>query len=302
MPVLVTCKFNGDWIQSNWEKMDTLHNLIWPKFELIWAFMPVLITCKFDKYLIKGDWEKLETSFSFTSQGHIIPKWLVRSGWNSNQSKILCLSLLPVRLMKIEFIVTEKKWRHHFLHYKSMGKNVHAQGRLTQKWIIRSGPILNSFELLCLSSLAASLTKIQSKVTEKSWRHLFFHCSRACNSKMTGQIQTEFELVRDLPVLVTCKFDDVWIHSNWEKMETPFSPFKVSGNAQGQISLQWKVRSNPNLNSSEILCLSLWPASLTKIWLKVSEKMQRHRFYHYMSMGAFCCHGNHSFDPICCKA
>ena len=57
------------------------------------------------------------------------------------------------------------------------------------KWIIRSGPNSNSFELLCLSSLPASLTKIQSKVTEKSWRDHFFHRSRACNSKMTGQIQ-----------------------------------------------------------------------------------------------------------------
>ena len=86
--------------------------------------------------------------------------------------------------MMIEFIVTEKKWRHHFLHYKSMGKNFHTQGRITAKWKIRSGPNSNLFELLRLSSLPASLTKIQSKVTEKSGRHhFFFHCSRACNSK-----------------------------------------------------------------------------------------------------------------------
>ena len=175
--------------------------------------MHVLVNCKFDKYLIKGDWKELSTSFSFTAQGHVTPKWLVRSSQNSNSSKILCLSLLPVRLMKIEFIVNEKKWRHNFLHYKSMGKNFHTQGRITQKWMIQSGQILNSFQLLCLSSLPASLTKIQSKFTEKSWRHHFFHRSRACNSKMTGQIWPEFELLQDFkPVLVTC-YDD-WIHSN----------------------------------------------------------------------------------------
>ena len=38
-----------------------------------------------------------------------------------------------------------------------------------------------------------------------------------------------------MPVLVACKFDEDWIHSNWEKMETPFPSFKVNGNAQGQL-------------------------------------------------------------------
>ena len=118
-----------------------------------------------------------------------------------------------------------------------MGKKICAQGRITRKWIIQSSPNSNSFQLLCLSSLSASLTKIQSKVTEKSWRHHFFHRSRACNSKMTGQIWPKFELVWDfMPVLISCKSDEDWIHSNWEKMATPFSPFKVNGNAQGWIT------------------------------------------------------------------
>ena len=34
---------------------------------------------------------------------------------------------------------------------------------------------------------------------------------------------------------------------------------------------------------------------------KTTEKRWRHRFPHYKSMGAFCCHGNQSFDPICPK-
>ena len=131
----------------------------------------------------------------------------------------------------------ELKSGHHFLHYKSMGETFCSQGRITPNWMIRSGPNSNLFEFLCLSSLPASLTKIQSKVTEKSWRHNFFHRSKACNSKMTGQIQRKFELVQDfMPVLVTCKFDEDWIHSNWEKMKTSFSPFKVNGNAQGRIT------------------------------------------------------------------
>ena len=34
---------------------------------------------------------------------------------------------------------------------------------------------------------------------------------------------------------------------------------------------------------------------------KPTEKRWRHRFPHYKSMGAFCCHGNPSFNPICPK-
>ena len=149
MPVLVTWKADEDWIHSNWEKVETsfsplsmgeknphsranntkVNNPIRPNFKLIRVFMPVVVTCKSDKDLIKGDWEKLETSFFFTTQGQVTPKWLVRYGWNLNASK-------------------------------------------------------------------------------------------------------DF-----MPVPVTYKFDDNQIHSNWEKMETPFFPFKFNGNAQGRITL-----------------------------------------------------------------
>ena len=61
------------------------------------------------------------------------------------------------------------------------------------------------------------------------------------------------------------------------------------------------VRSGGNSNSSEILCMSSFPASIKKIRSKTTEKRWRHRFSHYKSMGAFCCHGNQSFDLICPK-
>ena len=61
------------------------------------------------------------------------------------------------------------------------------------------------------------------------------------------------------------------------------------------------VRSGQNSNLFEILCMSLLPASIKRIGLKTTEKRCRHRFPHYKSMGAFCCHRNQSFDPICPK-
>ena len=47
--------------------------------------------------------------------------------------------------------------------------------------------------------------------------------------------------------------------------------------------------------------MSSLPASIKRIRQKTTEKRWRHHFPHYKSMGAFCCHGNHSFDPICPK-
>ena len=40
---------------------------------------------------------------------------------------------------------------------------------------------------------------------------------------------------------------------------------------------------------------------IKRIRSKITEKRWRHHFPHCKSMAAFCCHGNHSFDPICLK-
>ena len=80
--------------------------------------------------------------------------------------------------------------------------------------------------------------------------------------------------------------------------------YKSMGNfldAQGQLTPQSVVRSGRNSNSSEILCMCSLPASIKRIESKTTEKRWRHHFPHYKSMGAFCCHGNQSFEPICPK-
>ena len=104
--------------------------------------------------------------------------------------------------MKIEFIVSEKKWRHHFLQYKSMGKKFCIQERITPKWIIWSGPNLNSIMFL----------------------------------------QPKFELVQDfLTVLATCEFDEDWIHSTEKRWRHHF-PHSKNGNTQERITPYWKIR------------------------------------------------------------
>ena len=104
-----------------------------------------------------------------------------------------------------------------------------------------------------------------------------------------------------MPVLLSSNFDDDSIKNERASMETPFFHYKSMGNfldVQGQLTPQSVVRSSQNSNSSEILCMSSLPANRKRIRSKTTEKRWRHRFPHYNSMGAFCCHGNQSFDPI----
>ena len=100
---------------------------------------------------------------SRTSNSEVTPKWIVRSGRNLNSSKVLWLSWLPARLMKIRSKV-KQLLSGHFLHYKSMGIFFATKGRVTPKWIVRSGQKSKLSEILWMSSLPASLTKLRSKM------------------------------------------------------------------------------------------------------------------------------------------
>ena len=120
-----------------------------------------------------------------------------------------------------------------------------------------------------------------------------------------GNQRHEIKRIRAfMPVLVTSSFDDDLIKNEWASMQTPFSHYKSMGNfldIQGQLTPKSLVRSDRNSNLSEILCMSSLPASIKRTGSKTTKKRWRHHFHHYKSTGAFCCHGNHSFDPICPK-
>ena len=82
---------------------------IWPKFELIQAFMHVLVTCKNE--VIDSQMKELECSQDFShyksmgifpdAQGQLTPQSLVRSGRISNSSEMLWMFLLPASMKKI---------------------------------------------------------------------------------------------------------------------------------------------------------------------------------------------------------
>ena len=86
--------------------------------------------------------------------------------------------------------------------------------KVTPKWVVWTGPKSNSFKLLCLSWLPATLMMIRSKMNELAWRQHFpiislwecFRHSRAANSVVSGPIWPKFELVQDFMLVVTCKY------------------------------------------------------------------------------------------------
>ena len=94
------------------------------------------------------------------------------------------------------------------------------------------------------------------------------------------------------------------IHTKMKELEwsQDFSHYKSMGifqNAQGQLTPQSLVESGPNSKLSEILWLSLLPASMKKIRSKMKALEWTQHFPHYNPMGAIRCHDGHqSSDPI----
>ena len=98
---------------------------------------------------------------------------MVGSGRISNSSKLSCILSLPANMKRIRSRTAEKKWRHHFSHYKPMGIFSDVQGRLTPQPVVRADRNSNTSELSCVSSLPASMKRIKRQTAEKKWRHRF---------------------------------------------------------------------------------------------------------------------------------
>ena len=80
-----------------------------------------------------------------------------------------------------------------------------------------------------------------------------------------------------------------------------FSHYKSMGifpDAQGQLTLQSLVQSSRISNLSEMLRMFLLPASMKKIRSKMKAIECSQHFPHYNPMGAICCHGHQSSNPI----
>ena len=88
------------------------------------------------------------------------------------------------------------------------------------------------------------------------------------------------------------------VEKKWRHRFSHYKPMEIFSDVQGQLTLQSVVQSGRNSNLSELSCMLSLPASMKRIGRKTAEKKWRHRFLHYNPMGAFCCRGNQSPDPI----
>ena len=129
--------------------------------------MNVLVTCKYEEDLIKNRGTRVCTTlyvYFSDAQGQITLKSVVLSGRNLNSSKLSCMSSLPAKMRVTESKMKELQCSQDYSHYKSMGIFPDAQGQLTPQSLVRSGQISNSFEMLWMFLLPASMKKIRSKM------------------------------------------------------------------------------------------------------------------------------------------
>ena len=100
--------------------------------------------------------------------------------------------------------------------------------------------------------------------------------------------------------LVICKYEEDSFKNEGTRVVTTFLPLKVYGDftdAQGQLTHKYLVGSCCMSNPFKTLRLFSLPARI-KIQSKMKKLEWSQGFPNYNPMGAICCHGNKSSDPI----
>ena len=87
----------------------------------------------------------------------------------------------------------------------------------------------------------------------------------------------------------------------WSQYFSQYMSMRIFPDAQGQLTHKSLVRLRRISNPFEILWLSLLSARIKKKKSKMKELEWSQDFPHYNPMGAICCHGNQSSDPILTK-
>ena len=140
------------------------------------------------------------------------------------------------------------------------------------------------------------------KSREKVETPFFFHHNTICYHGNQWLNLPEFQTYpRSHYVIIPASMKRIQSRTAEKKWRHRFSHYKPMGIfsvVQGHLTLQSVVRAGRNSNSSELSRMSSLPASMKRIGWKTGEKKWRNLFLHYSPMGAFCCHGNQSSDPI----
>ena len=111
-----------------------------PKFKLVRALMHVIIACKYEKDQMKNTEPRKseDTIFPIITLSNI-----ETNGWiwpNFKHIQALMYVIITCKYEKDPIEKTaQKKWRHHFSHYKPMDIFIDGQGQLTPQWVVQSG-------------------------------------------------------------------------------------------------------------------------------------------------------------------
>ena len=148
------------------------------------------------------------------------------------------MSSFPASIKRIWSKTTEKRWRHHFPHYKSMvAFGCHGNQSfdpIYPKTLCSLSPTPMILHIKFDWDWPTGFRNIQVQKCE------IFVTQEQVTPKMSGLIRPKIKLDRAfVPVLVTSNFADDSIKNERACMETSFSHYKSLGNildAQGQLT------------------------------------------------------------------
>ena len=133
---------------------------------------------------------------------------------------------LPANMKRIRSRTAEKKWRHHFSHYKPLDFFFRCS-RASNSAV--GGPIRPKFELvqaLMHVIVTCKYEKEQMKNSREKVETLFFAIKTlSVTMETSGWIWPNFKLIQALMyVIISCKYEKDLIKNSREKVETSFFP------------------------------------------------------------------------------
>ena len=101
------------------------------------------------------------------AQGQRTPQSVVKSGQNSNSSKLSCIWSLPASMKRNRWKTAEKKWRHRFFLHNPICYH-------GNQWLDLAEIQTHPSSHVCYHYLQV-WKRIWSRTAEKKWRHRFSH-------------------------------------------------------------------------------------------------------------------------------
>ena len=187
----------------------------------------------------------------------------------SNSSKLLCMLSLPASMKRIRLRTAEKKWRHHFSHYKPMF--FFRLSRAANSAV--GGPIKPKFELvraLMHVMIACKYEMDQMKNSREKVETPFFQSQPYLLPWKpvvgSGRISNSSKLSCMLSLPANMKrIRSRTAQKTWRHHFSHYKPMGIFSDFQGQLTPQSVVQSSRNSNLSELSCMSSLPASMNRI-------------------------------------